>query len=526
MKERVVHMAGKGARGLRICTFHAFGADVLREDLHRLGWPKRFAIADMGDQLSLVKRAMRERRVDDRAFDARKVLGLISKAKNSGQPPQAKPEGMGTTTSSITAEVFPLYQLGLRAQGAVDFDDLVAAAIAAVPRAPRGARPLCAPAEVPAGRRVPGHQPRAAGAAHPPRRRRARNVCAVGDDDQVHLQLARRGGPQHPRLRARLQRRQGGAAGAELPLHPHHPGRGQRGHRPEPRPQGQADVDDRGDGGKGDRLRRADRARRGRVRRARDRPAGPQQRDPQLRRRDLLPDERPVAGVRRRVPARRAAVPGRRRGPVLRAPGRSATCWPTCGCCRTRTTSSACGASSTCPGAASASGRRNWSASTPIGERISSPPRCGSRPSSPSGWGRGHVLAAGASLAPPGADDGASSSDQGKGTAEWSEAVGRPQRVDTAELGGRATTRRTLSRRRTSPSWSPCRRQRVAATRRSRATPPSTRRWRSAGRRSSPRTTPRGALSRTPRRSSSGSRWWPAMPDSIPRRRRGHGHAA
>ncbi|MGQ0504119.1 MAG: ATP-dependent helicase [Myxococcaceae bacterium] len=125
MKERVVHMAGKSATGLRICTFHAFGADVLREDLHRLGWPSKFAIADMGDQIALVKRGMRERRIDDREFDARKVLALISKAKNSGEIPKPKEEGLGDDYDLITSEVYPIYQLGLKAQGAVDFDDLV-----------------------------------------------------------------------------------------------------------------------------------------------------------------------------------------------------------------------------------------------------------------------------------------------------------------------------------------------------------------------------------------------------------------
>src|ERR1700760_3958438 len=44
MKERVVHMAGKRAQGVLICTFHAFGAEMLREEIHKLGWPKKFAI--------------------------------------------------------------------------------------------------------------------------------------------------------------------------------------------------------------------------------------------------------------------------------------------------------------------------------------------------------------------------------------------------------------------------------------------------------------------------------------------------
>ena len=125
MKERVVHMAGKRAAPILISTFHSFGAEVLKADIHRLGYPKKFAIADMGDQVALIRRAMRERKIDDRAFDARKVLTLISKAKNAGVTPEPLPEGMGDDYDLITSEVYPLYQLGLRAQGAVDFDDLI-----------------------------------------------------------------------------------------------------------------------------------------------------------------------------------------------------------------------------------------------------------------------------------------------------------------------------------------------------------------------------------------------------------------
>jgi DNA helicase-2/ATP-dependent DNA helicase PcrA len=125
MKERLVKMAGPRAQGVLVCTFHAFGAELLREDIHRLGWPRKFAIADMGDQLALIRRAMRDHKVDDRAFDARKVLTLISKAKNSGRPPEPKPEGMGDDYDLVTHLVYPAYQLALKAQGSVDFDDLL-----------------------------------------------------------------------------------------------------------------------------------------------------------------------------------------------------------------------------------------------------------------------------------------------------------------------------------------------------------------------------------------------------------------
>lgn len=125
MKERVVQMAGQRALGVTLSTFHAFGAEVLREHLSKLGFPKKFAIVDTGDQIALVRRAMRERQIDDKTFDARKVLTIISRAKNSGIEPQPKPEGQGDDYDLVAHLVFPLYQLALKAQGAVDFDDLI-----------------------------------------------------------------------------------------------------------------------------------------------------------------------------------------------------------------------------------------------------------------------------------------------------------------------------------------------------------------------------------------------------------------
>ena len=125
MKERVVRLVGKGAQALTVCTFHAFGAEVLRQHVHRLGWPRKFAIADTSDQISLVQRALRERPIDARTdLDPRRILTTISRAKNAGRAPRL--EGDAPSDWEIAAaEVFPLYQRALKAQGAVDFDDLL-----------------------------------------------------------------------------------------------------------------------------------------------------------------------------------------------------------------------------------------------------------------------------------------------------------------------------------------------------------------------------------------------------------------
>jgi len=127
MRERVIQLAGAAGARVQVSTFHAFGLRFLVEEHAAAGLPKRFAIADAGDQAALVKRAMREVKVDDRSFDPRRVLWQISKAKNALKKRiTPRPDGQGDDYDLIAAEVFPRYQQALRAQRAVDFDDLIA----------------------------------------------------------------------------------------------------------------------------------------------------------------------------------------------------------------------------------------------------------------------------------------------------------------------------------------------------------------------------------------------------------------
>ncbi|CFN67385.1 Uncharacterised protein [Bordetella pertussis] len=93
------------------------------------------------------------------------------------------------------------------------------------------------------GRRVPGHQPPAGRhpAGHEARRRRPDRG---GRRRAVDLFVPRRERAQHPRFPAAVsRRRQGGHAGAQLPLHPAHPGCVQRGHRAGRRTLRQSAVD-------------------------------------------------------------------------------------------------------------------------------------------------------------------------------------------------------------------------------------------------------------------------------------------
>jgi DNA helicase-2/ATP-dependent DNA helicase PcrA len=135
MRGRIAGLAGEAGREVMVSTFHAFGLWLLREEHRAAGLPRRFAICDDGDQLALVRRCMREVSVDDRAFDARRVLALISLARGAGREAIAvRPEGQGDDYDLVAAEVLPRYRRALAAQRSVDFDDLVSLPLALLRR--------------------------------------------------------------------------------------------------------------------------------------------------------------------------------------------------------------------------------------------------------------------------------------------------------------------------------------------------------------------------------------------------------
>lgn len=120
MEERVASMIGnpKQVRKLTLSTFHSLGVKILRKDIQRLGYPAKFAIYDGGDQLSLIRRVMREARVSEKEVDPKQMLVEISNAKNRFEEPEDQ-------TDPMFREVYGKYERGMYSCGAVDFDDLI-----------------------------------------------------------------------------------------------------------------------------------------------------------------------------------------------------------------------------------------------------------------------------------------------------------------------------------------------------------------------------------------------------------------
>ena len=326
MKERVDALVGRRSAAMWVSTFHSMCVRILRREAKHLGMRSQFSVYDADDTRRLVGLVARDLELDPKKFAARGLAAQISNLKNELLGPDDAAERATNEFERRVAEVYGVYQARLRSANAFDFDDLIMETVALLQRLPavaeyyrRRFRHVLVDeyqdtnhAQYVLVRELVGARVR---------RRRARRAVRGRRRRPVDLRLPRREHPQHRRVRARLPERAHRAAGAELPLHADDPLGRERRHRPQPGPPRQAAVDGRGRRAEG----RSATSRTTSTTRPRSSPARSTGWSTTARSATatsrLLPDERPVAGVRRRVPAGRAAVQGRRRGAVLRAPG-------------------------------------------------------------------------------------------------------------------------------------------------------------------------------------------------------------
>ena len=380
LRERIIGLVGEPGRDVQAGTFHAICARVLRRDGEAIGINRRFVIYDTEDQTTLMKQILKAEDMPATGeFRPSVILGAISRAKNEmvdpawaggdGRQP-ARPDGGPARAGSTTS--------GSRAVGALDFDDLLLEAVRLFDEAPEALAALPGTLAVPPRRRVPGHEPAAVpvgqGArpsAPQPRRRRRRRP--------VDLFVARRRPAQHPRLRARLARRDGRQARAELPLDAADPRRRPRGRlattpRARTRSSGprtpaagrssasRPTTRKRRPSGSRARSRRSSAARGSAAHAARRRRGG--RADAAAGHRGDVPDERPVAARSRNRSCATASATSSSAARGSTSGARSRTRWRTCGCCARDTDASASSGSSTCRRARSATRRSKRCART------------------------------------------------------------------------------------------------------------------------------------------------------------------
>jgi ATP-dependent DNA helicase Rep len=121
MRERARGLIGRAAKDVVICTFHALGVRLLREDGAVLGLKPQFSILDSDDVTSILKDAGGS--VD--AATARSWQWTISLWKNQGLNSASALAAANNDNERIIARVMAHYEERLSAFQAVDFDDLI-----------------------------------------------------------------------------------------------------------------------------------------------------------------------------------------------------------------------------------------------------------------------------------------------------------------------------------------------------------------------------------------------------------------
>ncbi len=125
MKSRIAAVA-TDADDMWVMTFHALCARLLRIEGEHLGYSSSFTIYDASDALTVVKDILKELDVGKEAVEPRTVRSMISRAKNASVTPDRFKEVYGEGDAvKYTSWVFARYEDRLRANNAMDFDDLL-----------------------------------------------------------------------------------------------------------------------------------------------------------------------------------------------------------------------------------------------------------------------------------------------------------------------------------------------------------------------------------------------------------------
>jgi DNA helicase-2/ATP-dependent DNA helicase PcrA len=123
MRERLEQLVGPQVRAIWAATFHSACVRILRRDSPAVGYERSFAIFDTADQQRLLRACFEDESLDQKRVPPRAVLGRISDAKNRLQGPDELE--VGSFGDEIVVRLYRRYQDRLRANQAMDFDDLL-----------------------------------------------------------------------------------------------------------------------------------------------------------------------------------------------------------------------------------------------------------------------------------------------------------------------------------------------------------------------------------------------------------------
>ncbi len=123
MMTRLTAMLPVNVRGMWIGTFHGLCNRFLRAHWKLANLPSTFQILDTQDQLSAIKRLMKQFNVDDERFPAKQTQWFIAGAKEDGLRPDAVE--IRSEDDRKKVELYLLYEEQCQREGVVDFGELM-----------------------------------------------------------------------------------------------------------------------------------------------------------------------------------------------------------------------------------------------------------------------------------------------------------------------------------------------------------------------------------------------------------------
>lgn len=126
MKERIAALVGeRRAAPLWMGTFHSVFSRILRREAQALGYTSSFSIYDTDDSLAVIRQIMTTRGISPQDYAPKAIRNRISAAKNGLINPGMYRSQAGSGLEERVALVYEDYELRLKANNAMDFDDLL-----------------------------------------------------------------------------------------------------------------------------------------------------------------------------------------------------------------------------------------------------------------------------------------------------------------------------------------------------------------------------------------------------------------
>ena len=124
MRERVEGMLREGT-SVFVSTFHSMCVRFLRKNIDRLGYGRDFTIYDTDDQRTVARQVIKDLGLDSKIFRERAVLSVISSQKNEMRDCEMYAAEAGDFYEKNVAKIYTQYQARLKANNALDFDDIL-----------------------------------------------------------------------------------------------------------------------------------------------------------------------------------------------------------------------------------------------------------------------------------------------------------------------------------------------------------------------------------------------------------------